>query len=68
MAQQRIWFAEDIAFGMERLAQVREEFAGERVNATKIVADEFGMEPASFKALIHKAAHSGFDKFPMRGE
>ena len=66
MAQQRIWNAEDIAFGMERLTQVREEFVGERVNATNIVAAEFGMEPASFNALINNAKQNGMSTYPMR--
>lgn len=65
MANRRIWSAEDIALGMERLTQVRDE-SEDRVNATEIVANEFGMEPASFNALIHHARNNGFDAYPLR--
>lgn len=66
MANRRIWNAEDIALGMERLSQVRDESEG-RINATEIVAKEFGMESASFNALIHHARQNGFDAYPLRG-
>ena len=67
MAQHRIWCAEDIALGMERLTQVRDSSEG-RINATEIVAAEFGMEPLSFNAMIHNARKNGFDKYPMRNK
>lgn len=64
MAQNRKYYAEDIARSMERLTEVREGGIGTRVNATKIVADEFSMEPASFNALINNAKQHGFSKYP----
>jgi len=66
MANRRLWYAEDIALGLERLSQVRSEACG-RVKALEVVAKEFGMEMASFKALIHHARQNGFNAYPKRG-
>lgn len=65
MANRRIWCAEDIALGMELLTEIRDS-SEDRVNATEIAAKEFGMEPASFNALIHHARNNGFDAYPLR--
>ena len=65
MANRRIWCAEDIALGMEMLTEIRDS-SEDRVNATAIAAEEFGMEPASFNALIHHARNNGFDAYPLR--
>ncbi len=65
MAQRRIWSAEDLALGMERLTQIRDSAEG-RINATKIVADEFGLEPSTFNAMIHNARQNGFEAYPLR--
>lgn len=65
MANRRIWCAEDIALGMELLTDIRDS-SEDRVNATEIAAKEFGMEPASFNALIHHARKNGFDAYPLR--
>lgn len=65
MAQQRIWFAEDIAHAMERLEEIRSgiEF---RPKALETVSKEFGVEPMSLNAMIHNARKNGFDAYPMR--
>ena len=67
MAQQRIWFAEDIAHAMERLDEIREG-AKRLAGSVEKVAAEFGMEPASFKAMLHNARTNGFEHYPMRNE
>ena len=66
MAQQRIWFAEDIAHAMERLDEIREG-AKRLAGSVEKVAAEFGVEPASLRAMIHNAINNGFDAYPMRG-
>lgn len=47
------------------LTEIRDS-SEDRVNATAIAAEEFGMEPASFNALIHHARNNGFDAYPLR--
>lgn len=65
MAQQRIWFAEDIAHAMERLSEIRE--GGKRLlGSNEKVATEFGVDSASFRAMIHNAKKNGFAAYPMR--
>ena len=66
MAQQRIWFAEDIAHAMERLDEIREG-AKRLAGSVEKVAAEFGVEPASLRAMIHCAKKNGFAAYPIRG-
>lgn len=67
MAQRRIWFAEDIAYAMERLDEIRE--GGKRLaGSSEIVAAEFGLDEPTFRAMISNAKKNGFNAYPLRNK
>ena len=66
MAQNRKYYAEDIASAMERLDQIRSDNEGFLINATEVVANEMGIKSGNLKAMLGKARDFGFSCYPSR--